>query len=75
MGAIAQSSCNFSVQVQAVTQLGPGSFSTPVNVTVGGDSTSSDNTKAVLGGVIAVVIFFICVLSATGILLVVCVIW
>ena len=58
-----------------MTQLGSGSFSAPVNVTVVGDSTSSDNTKVILAGVIAAIIVFICALSATGIPLVVCVIW
>ena len=68
MSAIAERNCNFSVQVQAVTHLGLGSFSAPVNVTVEGhsDSTSSDNTGAIVAGVIAAII---------GILLLVCIIW
>ena len=72
MSATAERNCNFSVQVQAVTHLGPGSFSAPVNVTVEGDSTSSDNTGAIVAGMTAAIIVFICV---TGILLLVCIIW
>ena len=72
MSAIAERSCNFSVQVQAVTRLGPGSFSAQVNVTVEGHSTSSDNTGAIVAGVIAAIIISICV---TGILLLICIIW
>ena len=58
-----------------MTQLGPGSFSAPVNVTVGGDSTSSDNTKAVVAGVTAAIIVVICVLATIAILLVTYIIW
>ena len=54
-------------QVQAVTIEGPGNFSSPVTVTVGGDKIANNNT-VVIGMAVAIVALIILLTILAGLL-------
>ena len=57
----------YIIQVQAVTIEGPGNFSPPVTVTVGGDKIANNNT-VVIGLVVAIVALIILLTIMAGLL-------
>ena len=59
-------------QVQAVTIEGPGNFSSPVTVTVGG-SKASDNNSVVIGVPVGIVVVIILLAVVAGLLSAYCI--
>ena len=61
------------MQIQAVTSVGAGNFSSPVIVELAGISETEPKSSSVVGIVVAVIAIFIIVLSIVGVFLIVCI--